>query len=126
MSLRSPIGKVRGLGSAKSGTHHFWIQRVSAVALVPLVLWLVASLICLTGAGRDEVLDWLSNPLPAILMILLVVAGFYHLKLGIQVILEDYVHGEGAKLVTSLLNTFVCFAGGAISVFAVLKIAFGG
>lgn len=126
MSLRSPIGKVRGLGSAKEGTHHFWVQRVSAVALVPLTIWLVASLVCLTGAGRDEVLDWLSHPLPAILMILLTAAGFFHLKLGIQVILEDYVHGEGAKLATSLLNTFVCFAGGAVSVFAVLKIAFGG
>ena len=126
MSLRSPIGKVRGLGSAKEGTHHFWVQRVSAVALVPLTVWLVASLVCLTGAGRDDVLDWLSRPFPAIMMLLLVIAGFYHLKLGIQVILEDYVHGEGAKLATSLLNTFVCFAGGAVSVFAVLKIAFGG
>ncbi|MGE0665938.1 MAG: succinate dehydrogenase, hydrophobic membrane anchor protein [Sphingomonadales bacterium] len=126
MSLRSPIGKVRGLGSAKEGTHHFWVQRVSAVALIPLTIWLVASLVCLTGAGRDEVLDWLSRPFPAIMMILLAIAGFYHLKLGIQVILEDYVHGEGAKLATSLLNTFVCFAGGAVSVFAVLKIAFGG
>jgi succinate dehydrogenase / fumarate reductase membrane anchor subunit len=126
MSLRTPIGKVRGLGSAKEGTHHFWVQRVSAVALVPLVLWFVVSMICVTRGGRDDVLDWLSAPIPAILMLLLVIAGFYHLKLGIQVILEDYVHGEGAKLVTSLLNTFVCFAAGAVSVFAVLKIAFGG
>jgi succinate dehydrogenase / fumarate reductase, membrane anchor subunit len=126
MSLRTPLGKVRGLGSAKEGTHHFWVQRVSAVALIPLTIWLVAELVCLTGAGRDEVLDFLSSPVHAILMLLLVIAGFYHLKLGIQVILEDYVHGEGAKLATSLLNTFVCFAGGAVSVFAVLKIAFGG
>lgn len=126
MSLRTPLGKVRGLGSAREGTHHFWVQRVSAVALIPLTLWLVAELVYLTGAGRDDVLDFLSSPLSAILMLLLVIAGFYHLKLGIQVILEDYVHGEGAKLATSLLNTFVCFAGGAVSVFAVLKIAFGG
>jgi len=126
MSLRTPLGKVRGLGSAREGTHHFWVQRVSAVALIPLTLWLVAELVYLTGAGRDDVLDFLSSPLNAILMLLLVIAGFYHLKLGIQVILEDYVHGESAKLATSLLNTFVCFAGGAVSVFAVLKIAFGG
>ena len=126
MSLRTPLSKVRGLGSAKEGTHHFWVQRVSAVALVPLMIWLIASLICLTGAGRDDVLDWLSNPFSAILMLLLIVAGFYHLKLGLQVIIEDYVHVEGVKLTVLLLNTFVCFVAGAVSAFAVLKIAFGG
>ncbi|MEN3951905.1 succinate dehydrogenase, hydrophobic membrane anchor protein [Iodidimonas sp. SYSU 1G8] len=126
MSLRSPLGKVRGLGSAKEGTHHFWVQRVSAVALVPLTLYLVASLVCLTGAGRDDVLDWLSRPFPAIMMLLLIIAGFYHLKLGLQVIIEDYVHGEGSKLIVNMLNTFGCFAAGAVAAFAVLKIAFGG
>lgn len=126
MSLRTPLGKVRGLGSAKEGTQHFWLQRVTAVALIPLVVWLVASLVCLTGAGRDAVLDWLEQPFPAILMLLLVVTGFYHLRLGVQVIIEDYVHGEGAKLTALLLNTFVCVVAGAVAAFAVLKIAFGG
>jgi succinate dehydrogenase / fumarate reductase membrane anchor subunit len=126
MSLRTPLGKVRGLGSAKEGTDHFWVQRVTAVALIPLMIWFIASLVCLTGGGWLDVILWLSAPVNAILMLLMIVAGFYHLRLGIQVIIEDYVHGEGAKLVSNLLNTFGCAVVGFAAAFAVLKIAFGG
>ncbi|MAU40901.1 MAG: succinate dehydrogenase, hydrophobic membrane anchor protein [Kordiimonas sp.] len=93
MSLQTPLGRVRGLGSAKSGTHHWWMQRVTAVALVPLALWFVASLVCMVNADYQAAVDWLSNPLVALLMLLFVVTGLYHLKLGMQVIIEDYLHG---------------------------------
>ena len=98
MSLRSPIGRARGLGSAKEGTGHWWHQRVSAVALLALTAWFVISLILLTGADWATASDWLSNKVNAGLMLLLIVFTFYHLKLGLQVVIEDYVHGEGMKL----------------------------
>ena len=126
MSLRTPISEVRGLGSAKEGTNHFWTQRVSAVALIPLTIWFVASLVCLTGAERADVVNWLSAPLNAVLMLLVVVVGLYHLRLGLQVIIEDYVHGKGMKLLSDLLNTFACTLVGFAAAFAILKIAFGG
>ena len=126
MSLRTPIGRVRGLGSAKDGTEHFWMQRVTAIALVPLVIWFVASLVAMTGARYGAVQDWLGSPLVAILMLLMIVAGFYHLKLGLQVVIEDYVHSEGLKIAALLFNTFFCLVVGVAAAFAVLKIAFGG
>ena len=126
MSLRTPISRVRGLGSAKDGTEHFWMQRVSAIALVPLVIWFAASLVFMSGSGYADVVNWLSSPLVAILMLLTITAGFYHLKLGLQVVIEDYVHSEGLKLAALLLNTFFCLAVGISAAFAVLKIAFGG
>ena len=126
MSLRTPISRVRGLGSAKDGTEHFWAQRLTAVALVPLVIWFVASMVCLTGAGRGDVLDWLGQPIVAILMLLMITVAFYHLKLGLQVVIEDYLHSEGVKLTALVLNTFGCLAVGIAAAFAVLKIAFGG
>ncbi|MDX1580317.1 MAG: succinate dehydrogenase, hydrophobic membrane anchor protein [Alphaproteobacteria bacterium] len=126
MSLRSPLAQVRGLGSAKEGTDHFWVQRVSAVALIPLSVWFIASLVGLSGADHDAVVAWLERPLVAILMLLFVVTGLYHLKLGLQVVIEDYVHGKGMKVASLLFVTFATFAAGAAAVFAVLKIAFGG
>lgn len=126
MSLRTPIGRVRGLGSAKDGTEHFWMQRVTAIALVPLMIWFVASLVAMTGSGYGAVQDWLGSPLVAILMLLMITAGFYHLKLGLQVVIEDYVHSEGLKIAALLLNTFFCLVVGVAAAFAVLKIAFGG
>ncbi len=126
MSLRTPISRVRGLGSAKDGTEHFWLQRVTAVALIPLVIWFTASIVCMTGASYGDMRDWLGQPIVAVLMLLMITAGFIHLKLGVQVVIEDYVHGEGLKLVSLLLNTFFCLAVGVAAAFAVLKIAFGG
>jgi succinate dehydrogenase / fumarate reductase membrane anchor subunit len=125
-SLRSPLGRAIGLGSAKEGVEHWWIQRLTAVALVPLALWFVASVIALSGADHVALIEWLASPLAAILMLLLIGAAFYHAALGIQVVIEDYVHSEGAKFAALVLNKLICFALAVAGIFAVLKIAFGG
>lgn len=125
-SLRTPLGRVRGLGSAKGGSHHWWLQRVTAVALVPLTLWFVASIAVMTGADYEVVRAWIANPVVAVLLVLMIVATFYHLKLGVQVVLEDYVHHTGTRMVCQLAVTLACFAVGAAAAFAVLKIAFQG
>ena len=126
MSIRTPLGRVRGLGSAKNGTAHWWMQRLTAIALVPLGIWLMASVVALVGADRTAVVAWLARPVPAILMILMLTAGYYHLKLGLQVVIEDYVKTESLKLILQVLVTFACVGLGFACVFAVLKIAFGG
>lgn len=123
MSLRTPIGKVRGLGSAKGGTHHWWMQKVTAVALIPLTIWFVASVVQMTGADYVMAVSWLGSPVVSVLMILFITTGLYHLKLGIQVVIEDYVHGEALKLFSMILVTFACVVIGAVSVFSILQIA---
>ena len=126
MSLQTPLGRVRGLGSAKSGTHHWWMQRVTAVALVPLCLWFVVAMIKLTGADHSVAAAWLRSPFNAIVMVLLIIAGFHHMQLGLQVVIEDYVHGPGTKVVLMLGQKLLSFTLAIVAVFAVLKIAFGG
>jgi succinate dehydrogenase / fumarate reductase membrane anchor subunit len=123
--MRTPLSQVRGLGSAKNGTEHFWTQRVSAVALVPLVVWFTASILALVGADHATVTSFLKAPVPCVAMLLFVTVAFYHLRLGLQVVIEDYVKGEGAKLACLLANTFFCSALGLASVVATLKISFG-
>lgn len=125
-SLRSPLGRARGLGSAKDGTHHWWAQRVTAIALVPLSLWFVASLIRLAGAPLIELQAWVASPVVAVLLLVLVVATFQHARLGVQVVVEDYVHHEGLKVALLLAVNGAALLFGAISAFAVLKLAFGG
>ena len=100
MSLRSPLGRVRGLGSAKEGVNHFWAQRMTALALIPLTVWFVISLFSVLGDDHGAVQAWVSSPVVAGLLILLIVATFYHAFLGLQVVIEDYIHGEGLKLLT--------------------------
>lgn len=126
MSLRSPLGRVRGLGSAKDGTHHWWMQRLTAIALVPLCLWFVASVAMMAGAGHAAFLAWVASPLVAILLVLLIVAVFHHVQLGLQVVIEDYVHGEGCRLACIVVVKLAACALGVAAVFAVLKIAFRG
>lgn len=123
MSLRSPLGRARGLGSAKDGTHHFWVQRVSAVALIPLALWLVFSLARLPGASYEQVQWWVGYPAVSVTLVLFIAAALYHSMLGVQVVIEDYVGHEGAKITALLLSKFLHFAVAAASIFAVLKIA---
>jgi succinate dehydrogenase / fumarate reductase membrane anchor subunit len=125
-SLKTPLGRVRGLGSAKDGAHHWWMQRLTGIAMVPLGIWLAFSLASLSGAGWQEVVAWLSSPLAALAMILFVTVGFWHLKLGIQVVVEDYVHSEGTKVAVLIVNTFACIFLGAAADLAVLKLMIGG
>jgi succinate dehydrogenase / fumarate reductase membrane anchor subunit len=126
MSYRTPLGRVRGLGSAKEGVAHWWAQRLTALALVPLVLWFVASLLSMIGADQAAVKAWLGEPLPAVLAVLLIGATFHHAQLGLQVVIEDYVHGRGAKLALIILVKFAALLLGGLGIFAVLKLAFGG
>jgi succinate dehydrogenase / fumarate reductase membrane anchor subunit len=125
-SLRSPLGRVIGLGSAKEGVEHWWQQRLTAIALVPLTLWFAISLIAHLGSDYQHAVQWIGSPVPAILMILLIFAGFYHALLGLQVVIEDYVHQEWAKLTALILLRMACFVLGVSGIFAVLRIAFRG
>jgi succinate dehydrogenase / fumarate reductase membrane anchor subunit len=119
---RSQLGQARGLGSAKSGAGHWWAQRVTAVALVPLTLWFVWSALRLVGASHEDVLAWIGGPIPVVLMITLVVATFYHLALGLQVVIEDYVHTEPTRLITLLLTKGVIILLGLTCLVAILKL----
>jgi len=122
----APLGRARGLGSAKHGAAHWWTQRVSAVALAPLTLWFVYSAVHLTGADQARVHGWLSRPASAILMSLFIFTTFYHLSLGVQVVIEDYVHREGVKLTALLAIKGLIVLAAAASLFTVLHVAVGG
>lgn len=124
--MRSPLGRAIGLGSAKEGVDHWWAQRITAIALVPLSLWFVSAIIGLVGADLETVQNWVSLPLPAILLILLLIATFYHVSLGLQVVVEDYVHTELARLGLIVVLRLLCFGFAVAGIFAVASIALGG
>lgn len=125
MSMRSPLGHARGLGSAKEGSHHFWMQRLTALALIPLTLWFVFSVARLSGADYGMVTRWVATPWVAVTLVLFLAALLYHSMLGVQVVIEDYVHHEGLKLTGLVLMKFAHLAVAAASIFAVLKVALG-
>jgi succinate dehydrogenase membrane anchor subunit len=120
---RTPIGRARGLGSAKSGTAHFWWQRVTAIVLAVLVPWLVGTLVSFIGADLGTVLTTLSKPFNAILFAVFSLALFWHAKLGAQVVIEDYVHNRAAEITLQLLTTFFCVVGALASLYAIARIA---
>lgn len=124
-TLRTPLKNARQLGSAKEGADHFWKQRVTGVANLILAIFLVWLLVSLAGADHAAVVSVLRRPEIALPLILLIVSGAIHMRLGMQVIIEDYVHGEGAKIVLLMLNTFFAVTVGAASILGVLKLFFG-
>lgn len=124
--LRSPLNRARGLGSAKSGVHHFWMQRLTAVALIPLVIWFAVSLVMLSGADYGMARSWLSSPFVMVLLILTICIGLYHGQLGMQVVIEDYVHHDGVKLAMLVAVKFIAVFFGLAAIVASMRIGFGG
>ncbi|MCH8684614.1 succinate dehydrogenase, hydrophobic membrane anchor protein [Pedomonas mirosovicensis] len=123
--MRTELGKVRGLGAAKSGTARWWMERVTSIALIPLTVWLLASLVSGVASSHTILTDWIANPLVAVLLILFIAVTFYHAAMGLKVVVEDYVHEHGGKITWLLLIDFLAIAGSLAGIVAVLKIAFG-
>ncbi len=126
--IETPLARVRGLGSAKEGTEHWWMQRLSAVLMVPLGLWFVAEMwvLVMQGADHSALVDWLQGPVAATLLILFAGAMFYHLKLGLQVVIEDYVHKKPIKWAMLVGLSLGCLVAGAACIYSVIAIALKG
>ena len=120
---RTYLGRAKGLGAAGSGVHHWWAERVTSVALIPLTLWFVFSVVAMAGHTQPEIVQWISHPLVAVLLIALILASFHHTQLGLQVVLEDYVHQEGQRLIAILAMKAVVYFFGLLALLAVLKLA---
>jgi succinate dehydrogenase / fumarate reductase membrane anchor subunit len=125
MGTGTGLGRVRGLGSAKAGAHHWWLQRLTAVGNILLILWLILSLMHLPVSDHTRMLNWLASPVVAVPMALIVLNTFWHFRIGLQVVIEDYVHG-GLRVVTLGLLHLWTFGMGGFALFAIFKIAFGG
>ncbi|MBV9824396.1 MAG: succinate dehydrogenase, hydrophobic membrane anchor protein [Alphaproteobacteria bacterium] len=123
--MRSPLGRAIGLGSAKEGVEHWWALRITSIALVPLTLWFVIAVIALLGADRTVFVAWLHHPLPAVLMILVIVATFYHAALGLQVVIEDYLGHEALRISMMIVMRLAATVLAALGIFAVLKLSLG-
>ena len=124
--LRTPLARARGLGSARDGLKHWWAQRLTAIALIPLIVWFAISLVMLSGADYAVARAWIGSPLVMVLLILTIVIGLHHGQLGLQVVIEDYVHGDGWKLALIVAVRFVAVIFGLAAVVAILRIGFGG
>jgi succinate dehydrogenase / fumarate reductase membrane anchor subunit len=125
MSIKTPLGRVLGHGSAKQGVSHWWVERLTAIALLPLTVWFVWALLSLPTFDHADVVAWIATPWASVLLILFVVAVAWHSQLGMQVFIEDYVHGPAIKFVTTTLSSFTHIIAAVAGVFAILKIAFG-
>ncbi len=125
MKLRAPLATARGLGSAKEGTHHFWNQRLTAIVLVPMTLWIMVSLVRMTNVDYATVTQWIAAPLNAVLLLIFLLALFYHALLGVQVVIEDYIHSEWQKIACLILVKFTILLTGLTSVLAVIKVFLG-
>lgn len=123
MNLRHPLARVKGLGASGEGSHHWWLQRASALALIPLTLWFVFAVLNHIGDSHAEVVAWVSHPGVALMLILYFGFMFFHAQLGVQVVIEDYVHTEGLKLGLLLAVKAVALVAGLGSIFAVLRLA---
>ena len=124
--LRTPLARARGLGSAHSGVHHWWAQRLTAIALIPLVVWFAISLVMMSGADYAAVRAWIGLPVVMVLLILTIAVGLHHGQLGLQVVIEDYVHGDGSKLALIVAVRFIAVLFGLAAIVAILRIGFGG
>jgi succinate dehydrogenase / fumarate reductase, membrane anchor subunit len=124
--LRTPLARARGLGSAKAGVHHWWAQRITAIALIPLVVWFAISLVMMSGAEYEVVRAWIGSPVVMVLLILTIAVGLHHAQLGIQVVIEDYVHSDGFKLALIVVVRFLAVFVGLAAIVAILNIGFGG
>lgn len=125
MTMRTPLSRVRGLGSAKDGTEHFWRQRLTGIALVPLTIVFIFLVVSLTNAPYDVAIARIGSPVIAVILLAMIIAGVMHMRIGMQVIIEDYVHADAPKYALLLLNTFFAALIGIASILAVAKIAFG-
>lgn len=124
MSMRTPLRQIRGYGSAKSGTHHFWMQRLTSIILLPLMVFFLALIVVLAGEGYAATLEILAKPYISLPLAVFIIVGVYHMQIGMQVVIEDYVHGA-AKVACIILNNLFSWAVGLAAVFAALKISFG-
>jgi succinate dehydrogenase / fumarate reductase membrane anchor subunit len=123
---RTPLARARGLGSAKDGVGHWWAQRLTAIALIPLVVWFAISLVMLSGADYTVVRAWIGAPLVMMLLVLTIGVGLHHCQLGIQVVIEDYVGNDGWKLALIVIVKFIAVLFGLGAIVAILRIGFGG
>ena len=125
MNMRAPIAQVRGHGSAKAGAHHWWAQRLSAIALIPLALWFVASVAAIAAADYATAIEWLKSPWNSAMLVLLLAATFYHAQLGMQVVFEDYISTHWLQVASIIAVRFLAILLAAVSIIAVLRIAWG-